>query len=51
MLQIEKDLEKYNNEKNIYPSINVNLKDEKNIIEEESKKAFQEKFFFLELEK
>ena len=43
MLQIEKDLEKYNNEK-IYPSINVNLKDEKNIIEEESK-SFSRKIF------
>lgn len=43
VLQIEKDLEKYNNEK-IYPSINVNLKDEKNIIEEESK-SFSRKIF------
>ncbi|WP_283694274.1 AAA family ATPase [Clostridium perfringens] len=44
VLQIEKDLEKYNNEK-IDPSINVNLKDEKNIIEEESK-SFSKKIFF-----
>ena len=43
VLQIEKDLEKYNNEK-IYPSINVNLKEEKNIIEEESK-SFSRKIF------
>ncbi|MBS5969120.1 MAG: AAA family ATPase [Clostridium perfringens] len=43
VLQIEKDLEKYNNEK-IYPSINANLKDEKNIIEEESK-SFSRKIF------
>ncbi len=43
VLQIEKDLEKYNNEK-IYPSINSNLKDEKNIIEEESK-SFSRKIF------
>ncbi len=49
VLQIEKDLEKYNNEK-IYPSINANLKDEKNIIEEESK-FFKKIFFSLELEK
>lgn len=43
VLQIEKDLEKYNNEK-IYPSINSNLKEEKNIIEEESK-SFSRKIF------
>lgn len=43
VLQIEKDLEKYNNEK-IYPSINANLKEEKNIIEEESK-SFSRKIF------
>ncbi|ELC8348353.1 AAA family ATPase [Clostridium perfringens] len=43
VLQIEKDLEKYNNEK-IYPSINANLKEEKNIIEEESK-SFSKKIF------
>ena len=43
MLQIEKDLDKYNNEK-IYPSVNANLKDEKNIIEEESK-SFSRKIF------
>ena len=43
VLQIEKDLDKYNNEK-IYPSINANLKDEKNIIEEESK-SFSRKIF------
>ena len=43
VLQIEKDLEKYNNEK-IYPSINANLKDEKNIIQEESK-SFSRKIF------
>ena len=43
VLQIEKDLEKYNNDK-IDPSINANLKDEKNIIEEESK-SFSRKIF------
>ncbi|SQB34920.1 SMC domain-containing protein [Clostridium perfringens] len=43
VLQIEKDLDKYNNEK-IYPSVNANLKDEKNIIEEESK-SFSRKIF------
>lgn len=43
VLQIEKDLERYNNEK-IYPSINANLKEEKNIIEEESK-SFSRKIF------
>lgn len=43
VLQIERDLEKYNNEK-IYPSINANLKEEKNIIEEESK-SFSRKIF------
>ena len=43
VLQIEKDLDKYNNEK-IYPSINANLKEEKNIIEEESK-SFSRKIF------
>lgn len=45
VLQIEKDLEKYNNEK-IYPSINANLKDEKNIIEEESKSFSRKVFIF-----
>lgn len=43
VLQIEKDLEKYNNDK-IDPSINANLKEEKNIIEEESK-SFSRKIF------
>lgn len=45
VLQIEKDLEKYNNEK-IYPSINTNLKGEKNIIEEESKRFSRKIFLF-----